>query len=466
MQARVAKVESVVIPSANTPLGHLKFLHGGDDSTRSYATIAQKLGSDSRKPFDQQSGPFEDLAEIVPAYGGLDDVYVSQNRFFGSRKLSRLAELSSLYSDIDFFKVGDLAEMSPMGVFKYYALDALEEARIPPPSLAISTGRGLALVWRHTPVPRAVLKKWNLCQEHIFRALEDLGADSKAKDAARVMRLIGTRNSKSGAPVEAIWEDIEREVWDFGDLSDEILPITRRELEERRARRREEGARKKGSQKDVEKPSKRRTRPAEGKSPRTLNEARLSDLNHLMELRGQSTLPEGERNGWMFVAAVAMSCLWEPRFFEREIVALGREKAGWDEDETRSRMHTVIENTRKAGAGGTVEWSGQQRDPRYRLTNARIIRDLAITSEEQTHLKIIISKEIKGQRDKDRKERERRSQGAAPRDEYIAEARERRQHQRQKAKELSSQGLSLRKIGDKIGVSHSQVRRLLDAKPE
>jgi hypothetical protein len=120
------------------------------------------------------------------------------------------------------------------------ALETLLRAKIPFPSLAISTGRGLALVWRHKPVSRHVLPKWARCQQVIFEALEELGADPGAKDAARVMRLVGTYNSKSGTLVESIFENLE-EVWGFGELADEILPIPQEQFEEQRARRRENG---------------------------------------------------------------------------------------------------------------------------------------------------------------------------------------------------------------------------------
>jgi hypothetical protein len=53
------------------------------------------------------------------------------------------------------------------------------------------------------------------------------------------LRLVGTRNSKSGTIVKAIWEDA-KDIWTFDDLANEILPFTREELEKLRAKRREE----------------------------------------------------------------------------------------------------------------------------------------------------------------------------------------------------------------------------------
>lgn len=185
-----------------------------------------------------------------------------------------------------------------------------------------------------------------------------------------------------------------------------------------------------------------------------------------MGLRGIDKLPPGKRDAWMFVAAVSLSYLVEPEFLEREIIAWGKDYAGWSEAETRSGMQAVISRTHSAAAGEKVEWNGQQRNPRYWLTNQQIIIRLEITPEEEKHLKTIISKDTKRQRDRQRKERERRSQGVKPREDYIAEARERKQHHRREARKLRAEGKSLRAIGEALGISHKQVSRLLESTGE
>jgi hypothetical protein len=164
----------------------------------------------------------------------------------------------------------------------------------------------------------------------------------------------------------------------------------------------------------------------------------------------------------MFVAGVVLSYLVEAWALERELIALGRDYAGWSEGETKSRMHTVIDKTRSAAAGEKVPWKGHQRHPLYWLTNQSIIDRLEITPEEERYLKTIISEDTRRERDRERKERARRSQGAQPRDEYIADARETRQHTRREAQTLRGEGRSLRETGRVLGISHTQVRRLLE----
>lgn len=217
-------------PIGASPLAHARYLH---DTGKGKVTICQKSGLKPPNNWNQHSYPVEKLYEIVPAYSGSNDVYITQNRFYGSRKISRLAELSALYADLDYYKRQELAQMHAEGVLDL-ALEALIREQLPPPSQAIATGRGLALVWRHEPVPPYVLPKWARCQERIFEALKDLGADSMAKSPAQVLRLAGTYNSKSGTIVQSIFENLD-DIWDFGVLADEILPLTQEQLEERRA---------------------------------------------------------------------------------------------------------------------------------------------------------------------------------------------------------------------------------------
>jgi hypothetical protein len=210
------------------------------DAGKGKVTISQSTDLDPPDDWNQTSYSVEQLYEVLPAYADLNDVYITQNRFYGSRANNRVAELSALFSDLDYYKISDFAHMPPKAVFEELVLDALLRAKIPFPSLAISTGRGLALVWRHEPVPGHVLSKWASCQQYIFEALEGLGADPGARDAARVLRLVGTYNSKSGRPVETIFEDLD-DVWEFGEVAEQILPVPQAQFDEREARRRENG---------------------------------------------------------------------------------------------------------------------------------------------------------------------------------------------------------------------------------
>jgi hypothetical protein len=183
------------------------------------------------------------------------------------------------------------------------ALEILLQARIPYPSLGVTTGRGIALVWRHEPEARSALPKWNLCQSQIYDALKPMGADPLARDAARVLRLSGTYNSRSKTLVESIFENLDY-VWGFGELADEILPLTSEELEELRAQR---GAEKDAREARMDSEHRRDANKRGRFTVATLSQDRLSDLQRLVELRGLDQLPPGQRDSWMFVATISLS---------------------------------------------------------------------------------------------------------------------------------------------------------------
>jgi hypothetical protein len=270
-----------------------------------------------------------------------------------------------------------------------------------------------------------------------------------------VLRLVGSRNSKSGTIVAAVWEEHGEAIWAFGDLADEILPLSRRELEERRANRGKNQD--KIASRENKRASKSRDNIEERFTAATLALGRLGDLQRLLGLRGYDKLPPGQRDSWMFVAATSLADLVEPQFLEREILVLGRYYAGWSEAEIRSRMQAVISRAQAASVGNKVEWNGQERHPRYWLKNKTIIDMLGITPSEEKEMQVLISKATKRHRDRERKASERRARGAKPRDEYLAEAKQKRSI----ALELHQQGMSLREIGKILGVSHTQIKRMI-----
>jgi hypothetical protein len=122
---------------------------------------------------------------------------------------------------------GSYADLKPWAV-RDAAIRVLQDEGLPAPGLSIATGRGVALLWRHVPVPRAALPRWQACQQRLWEVLRPFGADRLALDPARVLRLIGTRNSKTGTLVEALSQ--LSEAWDFEVLAGELLPLSRGEL--------------------------------------------------------------------------------------------------------------------------------------------------------------------------------------------------------------------------------------------
>ena len=183
-------------PRLHTPTDHALALH---PAGLGRVALARRL---DRGGCRETRVPVADLAYAVGQLRGEGDVYLTQNRFFGPRRVVRLAQLAALFADLDYHKTR-LADAHPRHVLGL-ALEALARDRKPGPTFALATGRGLALVWLHSPVPRPALPRWRACQKAIHDALRPLGVDRLATDAARVLRPVGTRNARSGTPVKAL----------------------------------------------------------------------------------------------------------------------------------------------------------------------------------------------------------------------------------------------------------------------
>lgn len=391
-----------------------------------------------------------DLADVLRTVGGERDVYLSIHTFSGWRRIARLSALGALFVDLDYYKVAGLQDAHPISVLED-ALVMLESARIPGPSLAVGSGRGLYLLWLHDPVPRSALPRWNACQREIWSVLLPLGADRGALDAARVLRVIGTRNGKADATVETLTPT--GEVWNFDALADEVLPLTRDDLRDLRLRRAARGPRV---------PSEV-SRGGFGLTQGTLWAARLDDLQRLRHLRfWDGALPPGQRDFWILLAANAMSWLAPPTVLRRELFALAREAGGWDEHEAETRLDAVLKRAHAAAWGKTIEYAGVPLDPRYRFKNETILEMLQITPAEERKMKTIISRDEGRRRDRERKERERREAGSMPRVAYLEAATKRREE----ARELHADGLTQRRISERLGISERQVRRLLSEEPD
>ena len=379
-------------------------------------------------------------------YAGRPNVYLSVGRFRGRRAVSRLNEQGALFCDLDYRKVTKVADLTADGVLHGFVLPTLDHARIPAPSFVVASGGGgLHLYWLHSAIPRAALPRWQTCQQVIWEALREWGADRGALDAARVLRLAGTRHGRTGEIVRVIWCDPQGgRAWPFDVLADEVLPLTRRELLDLRGERAQ----------STRAASPTPVRPF---TPAGLWERRLADLQHLRILRGwEQGIPHGERDAWVFWAAVAVSWLSPPEVAEREVLALA-EEAGWNAGEAQSRLCTTLRRAVDAAAGRRVLWQGALVDPRYRARRQTLVEWLHVTPDEQAHMQVLIGDELARQRHRDGKRERARSQGATPRDQYLRGAAERRETIRQ----LWDEGLSVRAIADRLGLGVGTVHRAI-----
>ena len=394
--------------------------------------------------------PVSQLPTALSVFSGDTDVYVTCGRFEGARAVNRLRQISTLFCDLDFQNVPALRDLDPMTVVEM-AVEALDAAGAPPPSTSVSSGRGVYLFWFFgTPVPRRALPRFNAAQRAIWEILAPLGADRAAVDAARVLRVVGSRNSKARDRTRVEMIAPVGTVYDFDRLVEALLPMTRDEHRAHVADLR--------IQRALRRPQKGRERAVwtpQGYGVETLQEARLRDLQHLRNVvRFMGDLPPRERDVWMLLAGVAMSYLAPPKRMRAELFDLARQAATWSEGETRSRMHAVIKRASAAWRGETVEWNGQMRDPRYWYRSRTIVERLNITVEEQAEMVTLIDDDTRRERNREKHRKRRRAAGAEDRFAIAAQnARE--------ALRLRSAGRSTREIADALRISQRRVQQLL-----
>ena len=397
--------------------------------------------------WNERAVSLSELSENVSSLNGTPDIFMSQQSFWGWRRISQLNNLGACYVDIDYHNSKKWSRFSSE-VMTSVLVEYIDQENLPRPSYIVSTGRGLLIVWLLCKTSRNALPRWNSVQKHLYDSFTKFGADPRALDAARVFRLIGSENSKSGSRVRPTWlssadfTKIER--WDFDNLADEILPFTRNELRILRS-----------TCEANKKQNKSISRPKHKLTVATLWETRLSDLQKLRRLRG-GALPEGNRDEWLFLTTIAMSWIVPSFVLEREAYALAIECAKWSKSETKSRMSAVFKRAKQAANGSQIEFNNRSFDPRYYLRDETIIRRLNISENEMrsANLRCLVTDEIKRERKRD----------------YMREQRGYDENQRNKSIELFEvhklrvAGFTQAEIAREVGISQQKVSRLLKKK--
>lgn len=323
-------------------------------------------------------------ALLAPHNGGADR-FISVNEFHGWRLVKLLRSLRACYVDID--GCTDVA----------YALDTLHQAGMPPPSAVVNSGRGLHLYWLHQPLPAQALGVWQRVQNTLLASLRGIGGDPAARDCTRVLRLVGSVNSKTGDLVQGFMLDAEP--WDFRDLCNEVLgyrePPKRAEVRSLAAAR----ARRPGAD----------LHQAGGVYQRWNLVYR--DLAQIASWHFLGGIPEGHRNNWLFLNAVALSWFAEAATIADELGSLARAwTPGLTAEDVRNALKQPLERAQKAAdarksLGDDCKYLPDDIEPRYRYSRARLyeLMEPLIPSDEAHQLRAIISHPLWEQRQREKK---------------------------------------------------------------
>ena len=388
------------------------------------------------------------------------NVWISQGEFSRpNRRIVNLTRMGVCFLDLDTYKRTDTKSLTRDQVLaKIQSLCA--SAGIPPPSLVIFSGQGYQIKWLLSCyLPREALVRWNVVQEQLVKLFEPLGADPGAKDAARILRLVGTTNLKSGKRVEVVYAQPSPQggtvAVDFELLARLLLPLDRQRKSSKPT------ATKTAGDTPFElvpnEATGRKNSLLKGINTRVLAWDRLHDLRKLAELRGG--IGEGMRNTYLLVVAcqMALSGLIYPQNFRSEVRALQAEISNdpkWlkDRDLLGSLQARVDAHYKRE----KIEYNGRELTPIYTYRTATIISLLAITQDEQQQLKTLISAGLATERNTVRERAKRRAAGVQERSEYLSKAQER------KARILElSRTLTAAQIAEQLGVSLKTVNRAI-----
>lgn len=136
---------------------------------------------------------------------------------YGRRKIERVTELHTLFSEIDQYSEKSEEQYRHMTSKQIYkeVIKKLDREGLPRPTEAIFS-RGLQLYWKHAPIPEYMIEEWNLLMRHINKTLAEFGADPKALDAVRILRAVGSIHEKTGKKITGLTFTDDR--YDFHEL--------------------------------------------------------------------------------------------------------------------------------------------------------------------------------------------------------------------------------------------------------
>ena len=280
------------------------------------------------------------------------DLYMSMNTFYKpERTRENLRYLNSLYIDLDYYK---------MNLTRQEVLSKLEEEyfnkSIPVPSMIVDSGRGLYLIWLIEQVPSKAVNLWSAMQHYLYDKLKNLGADRQALDPSRVLRVIGSYNTKSDSNVKLISFNFVR--YTLKKLKEIYLP-------------------------KVEKKSKNKEKKQQGKIVKFFNiysvyKARINDLEKLAEIRGYEL--EGKREIILFLY----------RYYNELLE--GKEMALEMTYEFNSKFIKPL-SLSEVRSSTKSNYVGK-----YNYKNSTLVELLEISKEEMQYLSSMITEEVKYER--------------------------------------------------------------------
>lgn len=370
----------------------------------------------------QRSYKLAEMPKVIQLLDKKVDTWISQAEFTRpNRRVVNLWRVGLLFVDIDTYNIPELSGKD-VDLLITAVLDVCDILGIPRPSLINSSGQGLQAKWfLDQPLPRAALPRWNRAQFELVNKLTELGADPKAKDASRILRLVETTNTKNGAVCYVAYvneENGEPKQYSFDYLCECLLPFSREQLAQMKSERHQEYLKRKSERERFKiiaggaKPGHLR-----GFSGRTLAWHRLEDLRTLAQLRGG--VAEGSRMlhlFWQFNFLLLSGATNSNQMYYEAAALAHNFDPTWKYD--KGALSSLYQRAVRFEKGEKTEFDGKQYPVLYTPKNDTLINQFEITDAEQRQLRTIITPALARERDADRDRARRRAAGAIERELY------------------------------------------------
>lgn len=366
--------------------------------------------------------------------------YVSMNTFFYPKRTKKaLRKLGFFYIDVDPRLVG----MSKEEAYKRIKIK-IENNIIPVPSAIVDSGGGFYIIYKLEPVfasGEKVVKLFNHIESFLVDMLSDVGGDSNAKDACRVLRVPGTINGKySSETFVKVIEFNQGLIYSFNDFRDLMNKTNGFDLDAWRKlkqKREQQKPLSETEEKQKENIIKTWTSGVKKKfSIGSLQASRSLDYKKLILMRGRNV--EGHRN----------TILWLYGLTQRNLVST---KA---EFELKLReMNDMF--LKPLAVKQVMELVDHGWNDSYKIGNQKIINKLKIKPTEQKYMLTLIEKEEKyGRNNEKRRSKRRNEDGLTARQQAKLDL-------ISKVKELHQRGLKQAEIASELGIKQGTVSKYL-----
>ena len=239
---------------------------------------------------------------------------------------------------------------------------------IPVPSMIVDSGRGLYLIWLIEQVPSKAVSLWSAMQHYLYDKLKSLGADRQALDPSRILRVIGSYNTKSNTNVKLLRFEFVR--YTLKKLKEMYLPKVTKKLE----------TKKKAFKRKIVKFF----------NIYSLYKARIDDLEKLAELRGYDL--EGKRELILFLY----------RYYNEILEGKDRALELTYEFNNKFIKPLPLSEVRSSTKSNYIG--------KYNYKNSTLVELLDISKDEMEYLSSMVTEDVKYERNNERRKRNRRNE--------------------------------------------------------